>query len=107
MLIISSNIDIFKATKMLTCKFHMKYLGFANMIMGMKIFRTFKRFVLSQLHERCNDSLARTSKNLNLHLMGRAYIIARLVNLNKHVMLKTCDETCASYLYIGGVYTGN
>ena len=62
---------------MLTSQFDMKYLGFANMIMGMKIFRKSEEFVLSQLHERCDDSLARTSKNLNLHLMGRAYIIGK------------------------------
>ena len=51
MLIIGSNIEIIKTTKkMLNSKFDMKDMGVANVILGIKKFRTSEGYTLSQSH---------------------------------------------------------
>ncbi|XP_057505550.1 cytochrome P450 76C3-like [Actinidia eriantha] len=78
MLIIGSSDDMIKATKnMLTSKFDMKDLGVADVILGIKITRTFGGLILSQSHyiekildkfDKNNDGVAKTPVDVNLHL---------------------------------------
>ena len=51
MLIIGSNIEIIKTTKkMLNSEFDMKDMGVADVILGIKIFKTSEGYTLSQSH---------------------------------------------------------
>ena len=78
MLIMSNNNDIIKATKrMLNSKFDIKYLGVADVILGIKITRTSDGLVLSQSHNikkifqkfgRYDVSPMKTPIGVNLHL---------------------------------------
>ena len=55
-------IAIIKAIEMmLTIKFNLKDVGVVDMILEIKFSNTSDGLVLSQSHERCNDSLMRTS----------------------------------------------
>ena len=56
----------------------------------MKISNTSNRLVLSQSHEKCDDSLVRTPYAKSICIFGKS------INLNRHALL----DTCASYLYI-------
>ena len=56
----------------------------------MKISNTSNGLVLSQSHEKCDDSLARTPYTKSICIFGKS------INLNRHALL----DTCASYLYI-------
>ena len=54
-------IAIIKAIEMmLTIKFNLKDVGVVDMILEIKFSNTSDGLVLSQSHERCNDSLMRT-----------------------------------------------
>ena len=63
--------------KMLFSKFNMKDLGVADVILGIKISRTFSGLILSQSHyieklldkfDKDESNIARTSVDINLHL---------------------------------------
>ena len=85
-------VAIIKATKMMsTNNFNSKDIGVINVIQEMKISNTSDGLVLSQLHERCDNSLVRT-----LYMKGICIFWEVLINLNKHALL----DTCASYLHI-------
>ena len=56
----------------------------------MKISNTSNRLILSQSHEKCNDSLVRTPYAKSICIFGKS------INLNRHALL----DTCTSYLYI-------
>ena len=78
MLIIGSNIEIIKTTKkMLNSKFDMKDMGVADVILGIKIFKTSEGYTLSQSHYvekimskfgKHDDRPAMTPIDPNLHL---------------------------------------
>ena len=78
MLILGSNNYIITTTKkMLFSKFNMKYLGVANVILGIKISRTSDGLILSQSHyieklldkfNKDESNIARTPVDINLHL---------------------------------------
>ena len=78
MLIIGSNIEIIKTTKkMLNSKFDMKDMGVADVILGIKIFKTSEGYTLSQSHYvekilskfgKHDDRPAITPIDPNLHL---------------------------------------
>ena len=54
-------VAIIKATEiMLTIRFNSKDVGVINVILEIKFSNTFDGLVLSQSHERCEDSLMRT-----------------------------------------------
>ena len=54
-------VAIIKATEMmLTIKFNSKDVGVVDVILEINFFNTSDGLVLSQSHERCNDSLMRT-----------------------------------------------
>lgn len=79
MLIIGSNNEIIKTTKkMLNTKFDMKDMGETDVILGMKITKTYVGYALSQGHyvdkildkfNKHDDRFAKTPIDANLHLM--------------------------------------
>ena len=85
-------VAIIKATKMMsTNNFNSKDIGVINVIQEMKISNTSDGLVLSQLHERCDNSLVRIPYMKSICIFWEVFI-----NLNNHALL----DTCASYLYI-------
>ena len=66
------------------------HVSVVDVIQEMKIFNTSNGLVLSQSHEKCDDSLVRTSYAKSICIFGKS------INLNRHALL----DTCASYLYI-------
>ena len=78
MLIIGSNNDMIKTTKiMLNKHFDLKDMGIADVILGIKITKTSKGYALSQSHyiekildkfSKDDDHLARTLVDVNLYL---------------------------------------
>ena len=78
MLIIGSNNEVIKTTKkMLNNKFNMKDLGVADVILGIKIFKTSDELILSQSHyiekilkkfKQDDSNPMRTPIDVNLHL---------------------------------------
>ena len=76
---------------MLTIKFNSKDVGVVDVILEIKFSNTSDGLVLSQSHERCDDSLMRTPYVIEHMCFWEVFI-----NLNKLALL----DTCASYLYI-------
>ena len=78
MLILGCNNHIITTTKkMLSSKFNMKDLGVADVILGIKISRTFGGLILSQSHhieklldkfDKDESNISRTPVDINLHL---------------------------------------
>ena len=66
------------------------YVSVVNVIQKMKISNTSNGLVLSQSHEKCDNSLMRTPYAKSICIFGKS------INLNRHALL----DTCASYLYI-------
>ena len=69
------------------------WLGYPIFYLGTSKFspqHTSNGLVLSQSHEKCDDSLVRTPYAKSICIFGKS------INLNRHALL----DTCASYLYI-------
>ena len=85
-------VAIIKATKMMfTNDFNSKDVGVVDMILEIKFSNTSDGLVLSQSHERCEESLMRTPYAKSICVLWDVF-----KNINKHALL----DTCASYLYI-------
>ena len=85
-------VAIIEVTKMMmTNEFNSKDVGVIDMILEIKFSITSDGLVLSQSHERCEDSLMRTSYAKSICVFWEVFI-----NLNKYALL----DTCASYVYI-------
>ena len=66
-------IAIIKAIEMmLTIKFNLKDVGVVDVILEIKFSNTFDGLVLSQSHERCNDSLMRTLCVKSICVFGKS-----------------------------------
>ena len=66
-------IAIIKATEMmLTIKFNSKELGVVDVILEIKFSNTSNGLVLSQSHERCDDSLMRTPYAKSICVFGKS-----------------------------------
>ena len=57
---------------MLTIKFYSKDVGVVDVILEIKFSNTFHGLVLSQSHERCNDSLMRTPWVKSICVFGKS-----------------------------------
>ena len=66
------------------------HLSVVDVMQEMKISNTYNGLVLSQSHEKCDYSPARTPYTKSIFIFGKS------INLNRHALL----DTCASYLYI-------
>ena len=66
------------------------HVSVVDVIQEMKISNTSNGLVLSQSHEKCDDSLVRTPYAKSICIFGKS------INLNRHTLL----DTYASYLYI-------
>ena len=66
------------------------YVSVVDVIQKMKISNTSNGLVLSQSHEKCDNSLMRTPYAKSICIFGKS------INLNRHALL----DICASYLYI-------
>ncbi|GKC74065.1 retrovirus-related pol polyprotein from transposon TNT 1-94, partial [Tanacetum coccineum] len=100
MLIIGSNDKMIKSTKdMLKSKFDMKYIGLADVILGIKIIRTHNGLVLSQAHY--------VDKILNTHNSGdsglaRTPIDTRYTDANWISDIKDSRSTSGYVFTLGG-----
>ena len=66
-------VAIIKATEMmLTIKFNSKELGVVDVILEIKFSNTSNGLVLSQSHERCDDSLMRTPYANSICVFGKS-----------------------------------
>ena len=66
-------VAIIKATEMmLTIKFNSKDVGVVDVILEIKFSNTSHGLVLSQSHERCNDSLMRTPWVKSICVFGKS-----------------------------------
>ena len=66
-------VAIIKATEMmLTIKFNSKELGVVDVILEIKFSNTSNGLVLSQSHERCDDSLMRTPYAKSICVFGKS-----------------------------------
>ena len=66
-------VAIIKATEMmLTIKFNLKELGVVDVILEIKFSNTSNGLVLSQSHERCDDSLMRTPYAKSICVFGKS-----------------------------------
>ena len=61
------------------------HVSVADVIQEMKISNTSNRLVLSQSHEKCDNSLVRTPYAKSICILWEVFI-----NLNKHALLDTC-----------------
>ena len=66
------------------------HVSVVDVIQEMKISNTSNGLVLSQSHEKCDNSLMRTPYAKSICIFGKS------INLNRHALL----DICASYLYI-------
>ena len=66
-------VGIIKATEMmLTIKFNSKVVGVVDVILEIKFSNTSNGLVLSQSHERCDDSLMRTPYAKSICVFGKS-----------------------------------
>ena len=60
------------------------YVSVVDVIQKMKISNTSNGLVLSQSHEKCDNSLMRTPYAKSICIFGKS------INLNRHALLDTC-----------------
>ena len=64
------------------------HVSVVDVIQEMKIFNTSNGLVLSQSHEKCDDSLVRTPYAKSICIFGM------LINLNRHALLDIMPPIC-------------